>query len=141
MNFPAGKPNFESIDPFGDAGLAGIDLLTSAHKANDRAPILMPIHYANEELWLGHIEVGLSSFALHEASRLFARPSALSLVKHNNFLKRNSVIANIVISEVMDILDKTANLALSRRFRDPFPRGLVTCKGLSKDINKRPIAG
>src|SRR5579864_7350223 len=105
MNFPTWKPNFESIDPFGDAGFAGVDLLTSAYKANDRAPIRMPIHNTNEEFWLGHIEVVLSSLALHEASRLFTRPGALSFVKHNNFLKRNSVIADVVISKVMDILD------------------------------------
>jgi len=31
--------NFERGDPFGDAGFSGVDLLSSADKANDRAPV------------------------------------------------------------------------------------------------------
>jgi len=100
----------------------------------------MPIHYADQELWLGHVEVVLPSFALHEASRLFARPSALRFVKHNNLLKRNGVIAHVVISEVVNILDKATHFALSRLFRDAFAPRFVACEGLPQDINKWAVA-
>jgi len=101
----------------------------------------MPIHHADQELWLGHIEVGLSPFALHEASRLVPGPSALSFVKHNNFLVRDGIVADVVVSEVMNILDKTADFALSYPFRDALTRRFVACEGFSKDIDKRAIAG
>src|SRR5579872_384417 len=140
MNIPLRKSDFESVDPFGHAGFAGVDFLAAAHKADDGTPIRMAIHYGDEKFWLGHIEVVLSSFALHEASRLLTRPGTLSFIKHNNFLKRDREVADVLISEVMDVLDKTAYLALRCLFRDVFACGLVTCKGFSKDVNKWPVA-
>ena len=39
-------------------GFSGVDLLATTNQTDDGAPVGVPIHYADEELRLRHIEVG-----------------------------------------------------------------------------------
>ena len=141
MDFPIGKPSFKSTDPFRYPGLSSVDLLTSTDKTYDCAPIWMPIHHTNKELRLRHVEVGLPSFALHEASRLLSGPGPLCFVKHHHFLDRDIVVADIMISKVVNILDKAAYLALGCFLSDALTLSFVSRKCLSEHINKWAIAG
>jgi hypothetical protein len=51
-NLPTRESNFKGCDPFGYAGLPGIDLLPTTHKAYHSAPVWMSIHHADKEFWL-----------------------------------------------------------------------------------------
>ena len=101
----------------------------------------MAIHNADEELRLRHIEVRLTSFALHEGGGLLPIPGALSFVKHDYFLDRDIVIADVLISKVMDVLNKAAHLALRCLLGDSFALYFVASKGLSEHVNEWPVTG
>src|ERR1700733_14238066 len=101
----------------------------------------MPVHHADEELWLRHIKIELPSFTLHEFGRLITSPCALCFIEHNDFLDRDCIVSDILVSEVMDILDEAPDLSLCRLLRDTIACRFVTCKRLSQNINKWTIAG
>jgi hypothetical protein len=100
----------------------------------------MPIHHANQELRLRHIKVGLPSFALHETCRLLAGPSPLRFVEHDDLLKRDIIVADILVSEMMNILNEAAHGSLSSLFRDTLASSFVASKSFSEHFNKRAVA-
>src|SRR5882757_2054693 len=114
--FPTRETILQSANPFGHAGLSGVDLLPPANKAYDGTPVWMPIHYADEELWLRHVEVGPPSFTLHEARCLLAGPGPLRFVEHDDLLNRDITVSRVSVPEMMDILDEAAHLALGILF-------------------------
>ncbi len=100
----------------------------------------MPVHDADQELRLRHIEIGLPPFSLHEASSLLACPCSLSFVEHNNFLNWNTHVPDVFIAEVMDVLDEAAYLALGRPFRDSLAPGFVSCQSFPQNVHQWTIA-
>lgn len=113
--------------------------MTAADKAYDSAPLWMPIHHANQELQLRHVKVGLPSFALHEACRLITGPSPLRFVKHDDLLTGNIIVADIEVSEMMNILNEGVHPALSIPFRDALASSFVASKGFLKHFNERAV--
>jgi hypothetical protein len=113
---PSQGNEFPSTNPFRYAGLSGVNLLPSADKAYEGTPVWMPIHYANEELWLRHVEVCLPPFALHKARCLRAGPGSLRLVEHDDLLNRNISVSDVMVPEMMNILDEVADSALGSLF-------------------------
>src|ERR1700722_12955633 len=105
-DLPAGESSVKSTHPFRHAGLSGVDFLSATDQADNHTPPFVAIHNTDEELRLRHIEVGLPSLSLHERSGLLASPGTLRLVKYDDFLDRNIVVADVLISEMMDVLDE-----------------------------------
>jgi hypothetical protein len=50
-------------------------------KADDCAPVVMPVQNANKELGFGHFKVRLSLLLLHKVGEMLRIPCALRLVK------------------------------------------------------------
>ena len=106
MHFPMGKRPLERPQPFLNASLARIDLLASTHQADDRAPIYVTIHDAEQELGLRHRKSGLPTLLLHELRSLIDVPRTLSLIEYGDFFIRGGVRGERIIPEMMDVLDE-----------------------------------
>ena len=55
VNVPDRKPLFQRCKPFSKAGFARIDLLASSDETDNRTPIGVAIHDADQKFWLGLI--------------------------------------------------------------------------------------
>ena len=93
-------------EPFLLPRFASVDFLPTADQAHDNTPSAMPIHHGHQELRFGHIEIAMSSLFSHEAGGMFLAPRPLGLVEHNYALSRSHSCAYIVVTEVVDVLDK-----------------------------------
>jgi len=83
----------------------------------------------------------VSSFPLHEVRSLLSGPGSLSLIEYHDLLYGYVLVADILISKVMDILDKAAHLTLSHRLLDSLSANFVASKRLTKHVNERAVAG
>ena len=97
----------QCAEPFFNPCLASIDLLTAAHQAHDCAPILVAIHYAEQEFWLRHGETCSSLFLHHEFRSLHRVPRALGFIKNCDFLDRRPIAVECFVAKMMDILDES----------------------------------
>src|SRR5262249_18390485 len=106
---PVWKPAAERPEPLPDPGFTRVDLLPTAHEANHDTPVGVPVHHAQEELGLGHVEVGLLTLRPHELRGLNAIPRALRFVEHGYSFYRRPC-PEVVVAEVVDILDERFRL-------------------------------
>ena len=70
----------------------------------------MWIHNRKQKLRLGHRKSDLPFLFLHELAGLIDIPSALSLIKNNNLLDRSSIGHEVIVTEVMNVLNKRTGL-------------------------------
>src|SRR5215472_8276227 len=106
MHSPIRKRTFERPQPFLDAGFARIDFLAFTHQADDRAPICVAIHDAEQELRLRHGEAEVPTLLPHELRGLLDIPCSLRLIEDGDFLNWRGVRRERIVPEMMDILDE-----------------------------------
>lgn len=107
VDMPMGEGAVERVDPFADAGFAGIDLLSATNKTDDHGPIGMAIHAGDQELGLGVREVWRLLLPQHEVGRLLLVPGALGLIEEGNVFDRRAMrVGEAFIAEVVDVLDE-----------------------------------
>src|SRR5580704_17563392 len=94
--------------PFFQPRLSSVDFLAATDQAHHNTPIFMPIHYRQQELRFGHVEVSLSSLFAHKSGGLFSIPGPLGLIEHDNSFSGYCRCANIFITKVVNVLDKCA---------------------------------
>jgi hypothetical protein len=83
----------ERVDPLSQPCFAGVDLLPPADKADDDAPICMPVHHSDQEFGFRQVEVNATALVAHEFGSLLARPSTLGFVKNHDVLNGRIEIA------------------------------------------------
>ena len=94
-------------------GFTPVDLLTAPDQADDDGPIGVAIEARDEELRFRIIESGLLLFPLHEIRGHFEVPGPLSLVEQGDMVDRRPIqVAEALVPEMMDVLNKRLDLAL-----------------------------
>src|SRR5688500_6183234 len=101
VDVPAIEAISQRVQPLRPSGLPGVDHLATTDQAHDYAPVGMPVHDADEELWLRHVKVFDLELVLHELSCLLAGPRPLRFVENDHPLVRWARVAERLIPEVM----------------------------------------
>jgi hypothetical protein len=109
MNAPIPEPHVKGVKPFPDAGLAGMNLLTSTDQANHDRPGFVPVEVRDQEVRLRPIEVRKLLPSTHEIRRLRLRPRALRLVEDDDVVVGSVRRPDALISEVVNVLDEGLN--------------------------------
>src|SRR4030095_3896929 len=97
------------FEPFPDACLARVYLLSSADQTNHDRPRLMPVEIGDQELRLGAVEVCDLLTPTHKVRGLCLRPSPLRLVEDDNMIVGCTRCPDAFISEVMNVLNERLN--------------------------------
>jgi len=67
-------------------------------------------------------------------------PCALCFVEDDDLLDRDIVVADVLISEMVNILDEASHFPLSILLRNALAIHFVTSKRLAQDVDEWPIA-
>src|SRR5438132_4929894 len=146
MHAPIGKACVDRLAPVVDAGLAGVELLTSTDQTHDDSPVRMAIQVRDQKLRLRLREIGDVLLATHKTRGLPKRPCALRLIEYSNVFCRRAGINNCVIAEMMDVLDEClhafADLPFANQIaKRSLPRALIAGQRFSKHRDETAIAG
>lgn len=140
------KRGAQRVEPLGDSGLAGIDLLTAANQAEHHRPVDVAIHAGEQELGLRGIEFTLALLSRHERRCLLAVPRALRFIEDRHVLRRGLRVDHAVIAKVMDVLDEGFDMPASHGLGHgstglAFAPHLIADQRLSQDRNQGSVAG
>src|SRR4051812_30793810 len=145
VDIPLWKRAIQRIDPLRNAGLSAVNLLASAHQANDDSPILVAVQTGDQKLRLRLPEIRHLFSLTHEVSSLFYSPRALRLIKERHMLVWWTRIDQAIVTKVVDVLNEHLHLAhhsaLLRRLSSlSLLTYFVSRKSFTKNVDQRPIS-
>src|SRR5581483_1414154 len=144
MHVPIGKSCMDGFQPSVDSCFPSMNLLPSAHEANNDSPFGLTIHARDQELRFGIGKSRLIFSALHEICRLTQIPGALCFIEDDNVFWWRAQIPQRFVPKVMNVLNESFDA-----FRDlPFahsmpkaalPRNFITSQRLTQNCHEGSI--